>query len=161
MATPTRSLRDRRLDLRARYRVARSNWKLVGLKRSNDARSGDSQVNAGLIGGAMLIAASAAVVRMPKAATRSDRGRSVRPVLFTNVDGWAEDDHDAASCRPQQLQSAAAQPGIVAVGQPMRTRLQYLRQDQRRRDQSARRHARVLRQLHAMRISPLGSLTAF
>src|SRR5882724_11005006 len=86
---------------------------------------GFSAFKAGLVGSAALVAAGAAGI-----GTGAGRNplkiadAQYEPTLFTDVDGWAEDDHDAAfvsfrnSCKALLRSTASSREG-----QPMRAAL--------------------------------------
>jgi len=110
----------------------------------------------------MLIARAQPVVRMPKAATAQDRGRSVRAAV-TNVDGWAEDDHDAGfvSFR-KQLKALLRSPASSRVGSRCGPRFTISASKTNDVETIGQAHARVFENnFTPMRISPLVRLTAF
>src|ERR1700750_349623 len=86
---------------------------------------GSDHFKAGLIGGAMRIAASAAVVTHAEGRNPLKiADAQYEPVLFNDIDGWADDDHDAGfasfrnSCKALLRRTAASREA-----QPMRTAL--------------------------------------
>src|SRR5262245_27958877 len=86
---------------------------------------GSGTLRAGLVGAAILVAASAAGVRHAEGRNPLKIGDAqYEPVLFADIDGWAEDDHDAGfasfrnSCKALLRSTASSREG-----QPMRTAL--------------------------------------
>jgi membrane-bound lytic murein transglycosylase A len=126
---------------------------------------GSGNVKAGLIGGAILIAASAA--GMTHAEGRNPLNISdaqYEPALFADIDGWAEDDHDAGfaafrnSCKAILRSTASSREG-----QPMRTALYNLCVKANEVDANKPGAARAFFEdnFTPMRISPLGTSDGF
>ncbi len=126
---------------------------------------GIGNLKAGLVGGAILIAASAASVTHAEGRNPlkiSDA--QYEPVLFTDVDGWAEDDHDAGfasfrnSCKALLRSTAASREG-----QPMRTALYNVCVKAADVDVNKPGAARAFfeNNFTPMRISPLGTPDGF
>lgn len=126
---------------------------------------GSGTVRAGLIGGAILIAASVAGVadaegRNPLKITDAQ----YEPVLYADIDGWAEDDHDAGfasfrnSCKALLRSTAASR-----IGQPMRSALYNICVKANDIDVNKPGAARAFFEdnFTPMRISPLGTPDGF
>jgi membrane-bound lytic murein transglycosylase A len=126
---------------------------------------GSGSVRAGLIGSAILIAASVAGVTHAEGRNPlkiSDA--QYEPALFTDIDGWAEDDHDAGfasfrnSCKALLRSTEASR-----AGQPMRTALYNVCVKANDVDVNKPGAARAFfeNNFTPMRISPLGTPDGF